>query len=38
MNQKEPSARYWRIWYVIVLCFLVAQIIIFYNLTQYFGK
>ncbi len=34
---KEPSAKYWTGWYVLVLLFLVLQIILFTWLTQYFN-
>jgi hypothetical protein len=37
MNTKEPSPRYWNIWYAGVLIFLVLQILVFQWLTQYFS-
>ena len=34
---KEPSAKYWTSWYIIVLLFLVLQIVFFTWITQYFN-
>jgi hypothetical protein len=34
--EKEPSARYWKIWYAIVLLLLVAQLVFFHWITFHF--
>lgn len=34
---KEPSAKYWKAWYVLVLGFLLTQILFFSWLTGYFS-
>jgi hypothetical protein len=36
MSEKEPSANYWKVWYLAVLGFLVLQILFFGWLTDYF--
>jgi len=34
---QSPDKNYWNKWYVVVLLFLIAQIIIFYFITRYFN-
>jgi hypothetical protein len=33
---KEPTARYWGVWYIIVLAVLVAEVLVFLWLTDHF--
>ena len=33
---KEPARRYWMAWYAALLLFLLAQIVLFYWITQKF--
>ena len=37
MKDKEPSARYWVMWYCLVGGWLLAIILFFYWLTQHFN-
>ncbi len=38
MKDKEPSARYWVMWYSLVTLWLLATIMFFYWLTRYFNQ
>ncbi len=37
MNKKEPSAKYWNCWYLLVLVVLVAEVLLFQWLTKYYS-
>lgn len=37
MIEKEPSAKYWTFWYLVVLVFLILQVVFFSLLTNYFN-
>lgn len=37
MKDKEPSTRYWVMWYSLVAGWLLATILFFYWLTRYFN-